>query len=123
MDVQRRTAAGFARGELLLEGSSGGSTDSGSGSTAGEQGGGGACQLRIDFQNENLVAAAGGRVLASVPDLICCLEADSEFWRGAASCRALQNQSIVRGRPGSQAPNTAASLPALQAASPSPQRR
>ncbi len=70
VDVQRRTAAGFARGELLAEG------------TDGYRG----MWLRVAFQNENLVAwygtaaemAAGrGEVAASVPDLICIIETDS----------------------------------------------
>jgi DUF917 family protein len=31
----------------------------------------------IDFQNENLVALQGNRVLGCVPDLICCLDSSS----------------------------------------------
>jgi DUF917 family protein len=63
VDVQRATTGGFARGTLELAGLA-------------EGGGGG---LRIDFQNENLVAtdAATGAVLATVPDLICCMETES----------------------------------------------
>lgn len=78
VDVQRQTTAGFARGQLLMEG------DRGS-------------RLKIAFQNELLVAfkegpeeaaegqveegaedAAARAVLAAVPDLICCVEVDSE---------------------------------------------
>lgn len=138
VDVQRRTAAGFARGQLLLEGTSsgsgvnGGAGSSGSGhSTSGDArssgsssgGGTGKQRLRIHFQNENLVAeeaedeqqggaegrwatahhpalgtaesgsgsggsgSSGGRrprVLATVPDLICCIEEDSEL--GCSLC-------------------------------------
>lgn len=57
----RATAEGFAKGHMQLQG-----TDRHEGSS-----------LRIDFQNENLVAIMGEQVLASVPDLICCLDADS----------------------------------------------
>ena len=74
VDVQRQTTGGFARGHLLLEGS------------------GAACAgrvLRILFQNENLLAfeqaaeqEAGTeqqqRLVVAVPDLICCVEVESE---------------------------------------------
>ncbi|MDF3039677.1 MAG: putative hydantoinase, partial [Thermomicrobiales bacterium] len=53
---------GFARGVLLLEGS---------GPDAGRA-------LRIDFQNENLIARTDeGEILAVVPDLICLVDEDS----------------------------------------------
>jgi DUF917 family protein len=66
VDVQRKTAAGFARGELVCEGL---------GTYRGEW-------LHIAFQNENLVAWQGGRttrdrVVACVPDLICLLESET----------------------------------------------
>ncbi|MBI1280600.1 MAG: DUF917 family protein [Anaerolineaceae bacterium] len=66
IDVQRRTIAGFARGELVAEGL---------GSYRGDF-------LHIAFQNENLVAWRGNRdsrdeVVACVPDLICMLESDT----------------------------------------------
>lgn len=66
VDVQRRTVAGFARGELVAEGVE---ADRGS-------------WLHIAFQNENLVAWRGDRthkceVIACVPDLICMLETES----------------------------------------------
>ncbi|MCA1644733.1 MAG: DUF917 domain-containing protein [Chloroflexi bacterium] len=61
-DVQRRTTTGFARGEVALIGS-------------GPHG----ASLRVEFQNENLVAWSGERVVASVPDLICIVaSADAE---------------------------------------------
>ena len=86
--MQRKTTGGFARGQLLLEGSGAAS--------AGRA-------LRILFQNENLLALEEEaaqhasalphkppqppqqqqRLLAAVPDLICCVEAESE----AAGCR------------------------------------
>ncbi len=62
VDVQRRLVGGFARGELLLDG------------TGDDQ----ARSLTIDFQNENLIARTGdGEILAVVPDLICLVDADT----------------------------------------------
>ncbi|MGH8927131.1 MAG: DUF917 domain-containing protein [Acidimicrobiia bacterium] len=61
VDVQRRTEAGFARGQVTIEGS-------GSDVTT---------QLVIHFQNENLAAIRAGQVAATVPDLITVLEADT----------------------------------------------
>lgn len=126
VDVQRSTTAGFARGQLLLEGGSlrcagAGGDSSGAGGSSSGAGGLQRQQLRIHFQNENLVAeeagaeqpglgggqwaaahhaataavqggsGRGGRgggssevcVLATVPDLICCIEEDSEWCRVA----------------------------------------
>lgn len=60
-DVQRRTVAGFARGEALLEGIG---ADAGS-------------QMRIQFQNENLMAERDGKIIASVPDLITMVEEET----------------------------------------------
>lgn len=127
--MQRSTTAGFARGQLLLEGgglrcAGAGGDSSGAGGSSSGAGGLQRQQLRIHFQNENLVAeeadaeqpglgggqwaaahhaaaaaAQGGsgssgrdsgsnglRVLATVPDLICCIEEDSE-WRRVAMQR------------------------------------
>ena len=62
VDVERRLLGGFARGLLQLEGS---------GPDAGRA-------LRIDFQNENLIARTDeGEILAVVPDLICLADEDS----------------------------------------------
>src|SRR5215208_2818343 len=62
VDVERRLLGGFARGVLQLEGS---------GLDAGRA-------LRIDFQNENLIARIDdGEILAVVPDLICLVDEDS----------------------------------------------
>ncbi len=62
VDVERRLLGGFARGVLQLEGS---------GADAGRT-------LRIDFQNENLIARTDdGEILAVVPDLICLVDEDS----------------------------------------------
>jgi DUF917 family protein len=57
-DVERRTTGGFARGSVILEGT---------GADAGRL-------VRIEIQNENLVALEDGQVLASVPDLITLLD-------------------------------------------------
>jgi DUF917 family protein len=56
-DVSRRTTAGFARGAAVIEAADG-------------------ARLELEFQNEHLVARADGRMLASVPDLICVLDTE-----------------------------------------------
>ena len=60
-DVSRRVDKGFARGVVSVEGLN---------AYRGQQ-------LRIDLQNENLVARLGDRILASVPDLIVLLDLES----------------------------------------------
>ncbi|UCC84114.1 MAG: DUF917 domain-containing protein [Gemmatimonadota bacterium] len=60
VDVERRTTEGFARGRVTIEGT---------GDDAG-------AQLVVDFQNENLVAQRGGALIATVPDLICIVDAE-----------------------------------------------
>ena len=55
VDVERRTADGWVRGQVTLDGT---------GDDAG-------AQMTISFQNENLVAWRDGAVVATVPDLIC----------------------------------------------------
>lgn len=60
-DVQRKTVAGFARGEAILEGIA-----ENTGST-----------MKIQFQNENLMAEKDGEIIASVPDLITMVEEDT----------------------------------------------
>ncbi|HYH30862.1 MAG TPA: DUF917 domain-containing protein [Pseudonocardia sp.] len=59
VDVERGTVEGFTRGHARFVADQGGST------------------LEIAFQNENLIAVVDGEVRATVPDLICVLEADS----------------------------------------------
>ena len=61
VDVERKTVAGFARGEARLEGT-GEDAES---------------NLLIQFQNENLVAIKDGEVVCSVPDLISILDVDT----------------------------------------------
>jgi uncharacterized protein len=60
-DVERRTTSGFVRGSVVVEGL---------GDDAGRL-------LRLELQNENLVALERGRVLASVPDLISVLDSET----------------------------------------------
>lgn len=57
-EIKRRTDAGFVRGSVTIRGTG---TDAGR-------------ELRIEIQNENLIATENGRVLASVPDLISVLD-------------------------------------------------
>jgi DUF917 family protein len=61
LDVERHTTSGFVRGSVVIEG-------------LGEDTG---RLIRLELQNENLVALDRGRVLASVPDLITVLDAET----------------------------------------------
>lgn len=61
IDVDRQTAGGFVRGSAVIEGLG---RDSGR-------------LLRLEIQNENLVALEDGEVLASVPDVITVLDTQS----------------------------------------------
>lgn len=61
IDVLRRTTGGFARGVATIDGLGG---DAGS-------------VLRVEFQNEHLVALRDGVPVATVPDLITVLDSDS----------------------------------------------
>jgi DUF917 family protein len=61
VDVQRRTERGWTFGEAVLEGLE---EDSGS-------------SMIVQFQNENLVAIRDGETVATVPDLITILDAES----------------------------------------------
>ena len=61
LDVERRTTSGFARGSVVVEGL---------GADTGRL-------IRLELQNENLVALERGRVLASVPDLITVLDSET----------------------------------------------
>ena len=60
-DIERHTTSGFVRGSVVVEGL---------GDDAGRL-------LRLELQNENLVALERGRVLASVPDLISVLDSET----------------------------------------------
>jgi uncharacterized protein len=61
VDVERRTTAGFAVGTTTIEG-----MDDYEGKT-----------MSIRFQNENLMAAVDGNIIATVPDLISILDTES----------------------------------------------
>lgn len=61
VDVQRRTEGGFAVGHVDMDGLN---EDDGS-------------RLRIEIQNENLIARLDGDVIATVPDLIVVLERET----------------------------------------------
>ncbi len=60
-DVQRRTVAGFARGEATFQG-------------IGDYGD---SQMVLQFQNEHLVAIQDGQIVVSVPDLITVLDIET----------------------------------------------
>ena len=60
-DVMRQTRSGFVRGAVIVEGLN---ADAGR-------------LIRLELQNENLVALERGKVLASVPDLITVLDTET----------------------------------------------
>ncbi|UGS27683.1 DUF917 domain-containing protein [Microbacterium resistens] len=60
IDVERRTTDGFAKGRAII-------------APLGDEGD----PFEISFQNENLVARRGGRLVAIVPDLICVVDHES----------------------------------------------
>ena len=61
LDVERHTTSGFVRGSVVIEGL---------GEDAGRL-------IRLELQNENLVALERGRMLASVPDLITVVDSET----------------------------------------------
>lgn len=61
VDVQRRTEGGFAVGHVDMQGLADNEGD----------------ELRIEIQNENLIARLNGEVIATVPDLIVVLERET----------------------------------------------
>ena len=77
LDVERQTTSGFVRGSVVIEGL---------GADAGRL-------VRLELQNENLVALERGRVLASVPDLITVL--DSETADAIATERISYGQRVT----------------------------
>lgn len=60
-DIERRTEGGFARGRAILSG-----VEAWKGAT-----------LRLDFQNEFLIAERDGKILVTTPDLISVVEAET----------------------------------------------
>jgi len=93
VDVQRRTQRGWALGEATFAGFE---ADSGH-------------QLVVQFQNENLVAVLDGDIVASVPDLIAILDADTGQ---AITTERLRygHRAVVLGIPCAPAWRTAAGL-------------
>jgi len=72
-DVDRKTQDGFARGTVELTGY-------------------GSClkdKFKVSFQNENLIAELNGRVVATVPDLICFVAPDT--------CRPITTEELRYG--------------------------
>jgi DUF917 family protein len=77
LDVERRTTSGFARGSVVIEGLG---VDTGR-------------LIRLELQNENLVALERDRLLACVPDLITVL--DSETADAVSADRIHYGQRVV----------------------------
>lgn len=73
VDVERRTTAGFATGTVRLEHLADARRE-----------------MRVEFQNENLVAFEGQRVLATVPDLICLIDHET--------ARPVLNEAVAYGQ-------------------------
>ncbi|MFD1936864.1 DUF917 domain-containing protein [Nonomuraea mangrovi] len=71
VDVERRTGGGFVHGSVVVQG-----TDSCRGR-----------MLRVELQNENLLALEDGEILASVPDLITIVDTQTA---GAISTEMLR---------------------------------
>ena len=78
-DVERRTVRGFARGSVVIEG-------------LGEDEG---RLIRLELQNENLVAFERGRPLASVPDLITVLDGETADAIATETIRYGQRVTVI----------------------------
>lgn len=61
-DIERNTTQGFAKGRMTIAGLDEWHDQCGD----------------IQFQNENLILKVNGNLKTSVPDLICCLDTQSE---------------------------------------------
>ena len=79
VDVDRKTTGGFLRGVALLDG-----LDEYAGSKA-----------HLEFQNEWLIARRDGDVLATVPHLICLLDATSGEAVGTETARYGQRVALI----------------------------
>jgi len=79
VDVDRQTSGGFARGSVVIEGI-GDDSDR---------------LLRLEVQNENLVAVEEGCVLASVPDIITVLDSESADAISTELLRYGQRVSVI----------------------------
>ncbi|MBL8134442.1 MAG: DUF917 domain-containing protein [Anaerolineae bacterium] len=91
-DIERRTVQGFARGRMRL---------AGFGAAAG--------QMEIVFQNENLIAWQDGRIICTVPDLICVLSLDDGEPIGTESLRYGLRVAVI-GMPAARELKTPAAL-------------
>jgi DUF917 family protein len=79
VDVERRTTAGFVRGQVTIEGLV---DDAGR-------------TIRLEIQNENLVAIEGDRVHAMVPDIITVIDTESGFAIQTERVRYGQRVSVL----------------------------
>jgi DUF917 family protein len=77
IDVERLTDGGFVRGRATVSAFQGGS------------------QLEIIFQNEHLTATRDGRMLCTVPDLICVLDIESGEAITTESMRYGQRVAVI----------------------------
>lgn len=77
VDIERRTTAGFVRGSATITG----------------LGGDGGREIRLEIQNENLVALEAEAVLAIVPDIITVL--DTESGRAISTERLRYGQRVT----------------------------
>ncbi len=78
-DVARRATAGFLRGRVEISG-----LDADAGA-----------ELRLDFQNEFLIARRNGAVQATVPELICVLDSESGEAIGTETLRYGQRVTVI----------------------------
>lgn len=60
VDLDRQTTAGFARGQVVIDGMDQFESD----------------RLTIEFQNENLIARLNSEIICIVPDLICIVDSE-----------------------------------------------
>jgi DUF917 family protein len=79
LDVERHTTSGFTRGSVVIEGLR---EDTGR-------------LIRLELQNENLLALERGRVLASVPDLITVLDSETADAIATESIRYGQRVTVI----------------------------
>jgi uncharacterized protein len=79
VDVERRTTAGFVRGQVTIQG-------------LGDDGG---RTVRLEIQNENLVAIEDGEVHAMVPDIITVLDTESGYAVQTERVRYGQRVSVL----------------------------
>ena len=79
IDIDRRTGGGFVRGSVVVDGIG---SDRGS-------------MVRLEIQNENLIAFQDGHVLASVPDLISVLDSQTATAISTETLRYGQRVTIL----------------------------